>query len=117
VPNRIGGVNLFLMGFACHLMPVGGVFALYAGMQTTTLHSPGIRSRIARDSALPGKEALGVTPPLSSSDDGFRLGVYVLLVLVALFTGYVLGLLGGQPSNGSRVVWPSAPTNPRSFNP
>lgn len=88
-----------------------------AGMQTTVLHSPGIRSRIAQDSALPGKESLGTAPDSSDSDAGVRLGVYVLLVLLALFTGYVLGLLGGQASNGSRVQWPPAPTNPRSFNP
>jgi hypothetical protein len=88
-----------------------------AGMQTIALPSPGMRSRIEQDSALPGKETLRVTPTLSGSDDGFRLGVYVLLVLVALFTGYVLGLLGGQASNASRFDRPSVPTNPRSFNP
>jgi hypothetical protein len=45
------------------------------------------------------------------------MSTYVLVTLIALLAGYVLGQLGGQPSNGSRVGWPSAPTNPRSFNP
>jgi hypothetical protein len=46
-----------------------------------------------------------------------RLSAFVLVTLVALFAGYVLGLAGGQSSNGSRVGWPPPPTNPRSFNP
>jgi hypothetical protein len=50
-------------------------------------------------------------------DDRTRCSVYLLVALVALFTGYVLGLLGGQPSSGSRVGWPPPPTNPRSLNP
>jgi len=42
---------------------------------------------------------------------------YVLVALVALLTGYVLGLVGGQPSSGSRASGPPPPTNPRSLNP
>ncbi len=42
---------------------------------------------------------------------------YVLVTLIALLAGYILGQLGGQPSNGSRVGWPPLPANPRSFNP
>jgi len=41
----------------------------------------------------------------------------VVVALVALLTGYVLGLLGGQPSCGSRGGRPPPPTNPRSLNP
>ena len=49
--------------------------------------------------------------------DRLRLWTYVLVALVALLTGYVLGLLGEQSSGGSRVGWPPPPSNPRSFNP
>ena len=45
------------------------------------------------------------------------LSTYILVTLIALLAGYVLGQLGSQPSNGSRVGWPPAPTNPRSLNP
>jgi hypothetical protein len=48
-------------------------------------------------------------------DDRWRCFAYVIVALVALFTGYVLGLLGGQPSGGSRVGWPPPPTNPRAL--
>jgi hypothetical protein len=50
-------------------------------------------------------------------DDRVRAGAYVVVALVALLTGYVLGLLGGQSSGGSRVGRPPPPTNPRSLNP
>ena len=50
-------------------------------------------------------------------DDRVRVGAYVVVALVALLTGYVLGLLGGQSSGGSRVGSPPPPTNPRSLNP
>jgi hypothetical protein len=46
-------------------------------------------------------------------DDRVRVGTYVVVALVALLTGYILGLLGGQPSGGR----PPPPTNPRSLNP
>ena len=50
--------------------------------------------------------------------DRWSFSPYVLVALVALFTGYVLGLLGGQYSGGSRVGWPPPPqTNPRSLYP
>jgi hypothetical protein len=49
--------------------------------------------------------------------DRRRFSGYVLVALIALLTGYVLGLLGGQYSGGSRVGWPPPPTNPRSLNP
>jgi hypothetical protein len=52
-----------------------------------------------------------------NNQDRWRFSVYVLLALVALFTGYVLGLLGGQYSGGSRVGWPPPQTNPRSLYP
>jgi hypothetical protein len=39
------------------------------------------------------------------------------MVLVALLTGYVLGLTGARPANGPNSNLPSHPTNPRSFNP
>jgi hypothetical protein len=60
-----------------------------------------------------------MTPSTSpeNNDDRWRCTVYVLVALVALFTGYVLGLLGGQPTGGSRVGWPPPTTNPRSLNP
>jgi hypothetical protein len=51
------------------------------------------------------------------NDDRLRVGACVMVVLVALLTGYVLGLAGGPPTSGSRVAWPKAPSNPRSFNP
>ena len=49
--------------------------------------------------------------------DRWSFSLYVLVALIALLTGYVLGLLGGQPSGGSRAGWPPPPTNPRSLNP
>jgi hypothetical protein len=49
--------------------------------------------------------------------DRLRLGACVVVVLVALLTGYVLGLVGGQPSSGSQAGGPPPPTNPRSLNP
>ena len=90
----------------------------HAGMQTTTLLSPLIRSSVANDSNCLGNEALreASTAPVHNTDR-LRFSAYVLVALAALFAGYVLGLLGGQSSNGSRVAWPSVPTNPRSFNP
>lgn len=50
-------------------------------------------------------------------NDRLRVWAYVLVALVALLTGYVLGLVGGQPSSGSRAGGPPPPTNPRSLNP
>ena len=50
-------------------------------------------------------------------DDRVRAVAYVVVALVALLTGYVLGLLGGQSSGGSRGGRPPPPTNPRSLNP
>jgi hypothetical protein len=41
----------------------------------------------------------------------------VLVALAALFTGYLLGLLGDHPPGGSRVGWPPPPSNPRSLSP
>ena len=87
-------------------------------MHTTTLRSPWIKTRPASDSRRFGKEAIVKTSTSPDHDnDRLRLSAYVLVALVALFTGYVLGLIGGQPSSGSRVGWPPPPTNPRSFNP
>jgi hypothetical protein len=90
----------------------------HAGMQAITLLSPLIRSSVANDSNCLGNKALreASTAPGHNSDRS-RLSAYVLVALAALFAGYVLDLLGGQPSNGSRVAWPSVPTNPRSFSP
>jgi hypothetical protein len=48
-------------------------------------------------------------------DDRWSFSLYVLVALAALFTGYVLGLLGGQYSGGSRVGWPPPTTNPRAL--
>jgi hypothetical protein len=53
----------------------------------------------------------------SHDNDRLRVWAYVLVALVALLTGYVLGLVGGQPSSGSRASGPPPPTNPRSLNP
>jgi hypothetical protein len=53
----------------------------------------------------------------SHDNDRLRVWAYMLVALVALLTGYVLGLGGGQPSSGSRAGGPPPPTNPRSFNP
>ena len=49
--------------------------------------------------------------------DRWHFSIYVLIALAALFTGYVLGLLGGQPSGRSRDNWPPPPANPRALNP
>jgi hypothetical protein len=49
--------------------------------------------------------------------DRLRVWAYVLVALVALLTGYVLGLVGGQSSSESRDGGPPPPTNPRSLNP
>jgi hypothetical protein len=46
-----------------------------------------------------------------------RAWAYVLIALVALLTGYILGLLGGSPSGHSRAGWPPPEVNPRSLNP
>jgi len=51
------------------------------------------------------------------NDDRSRLSAYVLVALIALFTGYLLGLLGEQSPGGSRVGWPPPPANPRSLSP
>jgi hypothetical protein len=48
-------------------------------------------------------------------DDRWRCSAYVIVALVALFAGYVLGLLGGQPCGGSRVDWPPPTTTPRAL--
>lgn len=94
------------------------LWGYHAGMQTTTLLRPAIISRLANDSSRLGLEAgrEGSATP-GHDDDRLRLSAYVLMALVALFAGYVLGLLGGEPSNRSRIDWPQAPTNPRSYNP
>ena len=55
--------------------------------------------------------------PPRHDNDRMRLRAYLLVALVALLTGYILGLLGGQPAGGSRAGWPPPPTNPLSFNP
>lgn len=86
-------------------------------MPTNPMLSPLVRSSLTDDSNRFGHEALkeaSIAP--GHHNDRLRMSFYVLVTLVALFTGYVLGLLGGQPSGGSRVGWPSAPTNPRSLN-
>ena len=90
----------------------------HAGMQATTLLSPSIRSSLANGSNCLGNESRrGASTAPDHNTDRLRLSAYVLVALVALFAGYVLGLLGGQSSNWSRVASPSVPTNPRSFNP
>jgi len=93
------------------------LWGYHTGMQTTTLFPPAIRSRLANDSSRLGLEAGREGSATPGHDDGLRLSAYVLVALVALFAGYVLGLLGGEPSNRSRIDWPQAPSNPRSFNP
>jgi hypothetical protein len=50
-------------------------------------------------------------------DHRMRVGAHVVVALVALLAGYILGLLGGQWSGGSRDGSPPPPTNPRSLNP
>ncbi len=60
---------------------------------------------------------MNAAPTFGRDHDRPFLSTYILVTLIALLAGYVLGQLGGQPSNGSRVGWPSAPTNPRSLNP
>ncbi len=45
----------------------------------------------------------------------WRFSVYVLVAVAALFTGYILGLLGGRLSGDSRPGEPPPPTNPRSL--
>lgn len=46
-----------------------------------------------------------------------RILAYALVASIALLTGYILGLLGGQLTGGSRAGWPPPPVNPRSFSP
>ena len=53
----------------------------------------------------------------SHDHDRVRGWAYVLVALIALLTGYLLGLLGGQFSGSSRAGWPPPATNPRSLNP
>ncbi len=53
--------------------------------------------------------------PSGNDDDRRRVAAYVLVALAALFTGYILGLLGGQDSGAARGGGPT--TNPRSLNP
>jgi hypothetical protein len=53
----------------------------------------------------------------SHDDDRARLWAYALVALIALLTGYVLGLVGEQSSGESRVGWPPPPASPRSLNP
>ena len=90
----------------------------HAGMQMNPLLSPSIRFNPADESSRlgNGERRLASTSP-GYDVDRLRLSAFVLVTLVALFAGYVLGLAGGQSSNGSRVGWPPPPTNPRSFNP
>jgi hypothetical protein len=90
----------------------------YGGMQATTLLPPSIRSSLANETSCLGNEALREPSTAPGHDtDRLRLSAYMLVALAALFAGYVLGLLGGEPSNRSRIDWPSAATNPRSFSP
>ena len=87
-------------------------------MHTNTLLSTGIKFRAAGDSGRLGDETTTDTSTSPGHEqDRVRVGSYVVIALVALLTGYVLGLLGGQYSGDSRAGWPSAPTNPRSLNP
>lgn len=87
-------------------------------MHTNTLLSTEIRFRAGGDSGRLGDDTTADTPTSPRhGKDRVRVGSYVALALVALLAGYVLGLLGGQYSGGSRAGWPSAPTNPRSLNP
>jgi hypothetical protein len=90
----------------------------HAGMQTNSLPAPAFGTRLVKDSNHLENGAFREASTASGHDnDRLRSSAYVLVALVALFAGYLLGLLGGQPSKGSRVDWPSAPVNPRSFNP
>jgi hypothetical protein len=90
----------------------------HAGMQMNPLLSPSIRFTPVTESSRLGNGERGLTSTFPGHDvDRLRLSALVLVTLVALFAGYVLGLAGGQPSNGARVGWPPPPTNPRSFNP
>jgi hypothetical protein len=87
-------------------------------MQTNPLLSPSIRFSPANESSRLGNGELRKASTSPGHDiDRVRLSAYVLVTLVALLAGYILGLAGGQPANGSRVGWPPPPTNPRSFNP
>ncbi|HUJ43720.1 MAG TPA: hypothetical protein VLW52_08950 [Opitutaceae bacterium] len=84
--------------------------------------NPLLSSRISfrppSDSRLSENEA-----PTKGSDDSDHhhdrlfLLTYFLVALMALFAGYFLGELSGQPSDDLRFGRPPAATNPRSFNP
>lgn len=88
------------------------------GMHTRILLPPGISVPAAGNSGHLGDEMLpGASTSPDQIHDRVRVGPYVSIALVALLTGYVLGLLGGSPSGSSRAGWPPPPTNPRSLNP
>jgi len=87
-------------------------------MHTTTPPSPWIRSGSTRDSDRVEERAIKAASTSRGHDhDQSRLWAYSLVALLALLTGYILGLDAGLPSRGSRAGWPSPSTNPRSFNP
>jgi len=85
-------------------------------MQTGGLLPAGISFHAAGDSGRAGDDPCTVAPIASGRRSSRApVGTYVLVALVALLTGYILGLLGGQPAGGSRAGWP--PPNPRAFSP
>lgn len=87
-------------------------------MHTRTLPSAGIRFHAAGNSGRLGDGTTTDTPTSPGhGQDRAQVGTYVVIALVALLAGYVLGLLGGQPSADSRAGWPPQPANPRSLNP
>jgi len=55
--------------------------------------------------------------PACWEGDRLRMWALVVVALVAFLAGYICGVNGGQSPGGSRIDWPAAPTNPRSFNP
>jgi hypothetical protein len=87
-------------------------------MQAATPRSTWTGFHPAHESAQTGKIALteASTSP-GSNDDGIRIGVYGLVMLIALLTAYVLGLIGDQSSSASGKNSLPHPTNPRSFSP
>jgi hypothetical protein len=87
-------------------------------MRSNLLSTPRIRIHPDEEYGDFEPEAHLITSTASGRDPGLPfLSTYILVTLIALLAGYVLGQLGNQPSNGSRVGWPSAPANPRSLNP
>jgi hypothetical protein len=87
-------------------------------MQTKPLFSPHIGFDPATDYVRSNDEAaMGTFGSPGYRKDRPFLMAYVLVTLFALLAGYILGQLGSQPSNESRVGWPPLPANPRSLNP